>query len=109
MPRNTLVILSHVFVPDPASVGQHMADVAVEMARRGHRVKVYASARGYEDPTRRYPLQETFRGVDIRRLDLASFGKKSILTRIVGTVSFMTQVLFRLLTERNVGGIFFST
>src|SRR5687768_15943333 len=46
--RKTLLILSQVFVPDPASVGQHMADVAAEMARRGHRVKVYASARGYE-------------------------------------------------------------
>jgi colanic acid biosynthesis glycosyl transferase WcaI len=109
MPEKTLLILSQVFVPDPASVGQHMADVAVEMACRGHRVKVYASARGYEDPTRRYALRENFHGVDVHRLDLASFGKKSILTRIAGTVSFMTQVLFRVLTEKNLGGIFFST
>lgn len=109
MSRKTLVILSQVFVPDPASVGQHIADIAVEMARRGHRVKVYASARGYDDPTRRYPLEEHFHGVDVRRLDLASFGKKSILTRMLGTASFMLQVLFRLLAERNLGAIFFST
>jgi hypothetical protein len=109
VPRKTLVILSQVFVPDPASVGQHMADVAFEMARRGHRVKVFASARGYEDPTRRYPLRETMHGVDIRRLDFASFGKKRILTRILGTLSFMTQVSWRLMTERDLGGIFFST
>src|SRR2546423_6112467 len=88
----TLLIISQVFVPDPASVGQHMADVAFEMARRGHRVKVYASARGYEDPSRHYPLQESLHGADIRRLDFASFGKKSTLSRILGTVSFMTQV-----------------
>ena len=109
MPRKTLVILSQVFIPDPASVGQHIADVAVEMARRGHKVKVYASARGYDDPSRRYPLREMIQGVDVRRLDFASFGKKSILTRIAGTASFMIQVLFRLLTERSLGAIFFST
>ena len=34
--RNTILIISQTFVPDPASVGQHMADVAQEMAH-GHR------------------------------------------------------------------------
>ena len=50
MKPKTLLIISQVFVPDPASVGQHMADVGFEMARRGYRVKVYTSARGYENP-----------------------------------------------------------
>ena len=107
--RKTLLILSQVFVPDPASVGQHVADVAAEMARRGHRVKVYASARGYEDPKSRYPAREDFHGVDVRRIDFASFGKRTIAARVAGTASFMAQVLFRCLTERNLGGIFFST
>ncbi|MDB5295400.1 MAG: glycosyl transferase group 1 [Phycisphaerales bacterium] len=107
--RKTLLVLSQVFVPDPASVGQHVADVAAEMARRGHRVRVYASARGYEDPTRRYPARETYHGVDVRRIDFASFGKKSLAARVLGTASFMGQVLFRCLTERDLGGIFFST
>ena len=29
--RRTIIIFSQVFVPDPASVGQHIADVAVEL------------------------------------------------------------------------------
>ena len=33
----TILIISQTFVPDPASVGQHMADVAFELARRGHK------------------------------------------------------------------------
>ena len=37
----TLLVISQTFVPDPASVGQHMADVAVEMGRT--RVWVTAS------------------------------------------------------------------
>ena len=105
----TLLIYSQVFVPDPASVGQHIADVAFEMARRGHPVRVYTSGRGYEDPSRKYPPFETIRGVEIRRFPLASFGKKSILTRICGTAAFMLQALFAGLFTPNLGGIFFST
>src|SRR5438876_10624368 len=90
----TLLVLSQVFVPDPASVGQHMADVAFEMARRGHRVLVYTSARGYENPSVIYPEQARIQGVEIRRLGLASFGKKNILLPILGTASFMLQAMW---------------
>jgi glycosyltransferase involved in cell wall biosynthesis len=86
-----------------------MADVAVEMARRGHRVKVYTSNRGYEDPTLQYAARENLHGVDVRRLPLSSFGKKSILTRIVGTASFMAQAFVAALLTPRLGGIFFST
>ena len=107
--RRTLVIFSQVFVPDPASVGQHIADVAVEMARRGWRVRVYTADRGYDDPTQRYPRSENYHGVEVRRLPFASFGKKSILTRVIGTASFMLQAIFRGATTANLAGVFFST
>ena len=83
----TLLILSQVYVPDPASVGQHMHDVAAEMARRGFRVIVYTSERGYDDPSVSYPRHEMRDGVEIRRIPLASFGKKTVAHRIAGTAS----------------------
>src|SRR3954465_5821453 len=82
--RDTVVIFSQVFVPDPASVGQHIADVAIELVRRGYNVRVYTSDRGYDDPTARYPNRENLDGVDIRRMPFSSFGKKSIFTRVLG-------------------------
>ena len=105
----TLLILSQTFVPDPAAVGQHIGDVAVEMVRRGHRVVVYTSARGYDDPSIVYPKYENLHGVEVHRLDFASFGKKSITTRVLGTASFMLQSMFVSLSTRDLGGIFFST
>jgi glycosyltransferase involved in cell wall biosynthesis len=107
--RSTILIISQVFLPDPASVGQHMADVAIELARRGHRVRVYAANRGYENPSLRYPPRENIQGVDVRRLALSSFGKKRILTRLIGTVTFMIQAFFVALFTPKVDGIFFST
>src|SRR5688572_15175950 len=91
--KKTLLVLSQVFVPDPASVGQHMADVAFEMATRGHRVLVYTSARGYENPSTIYAKRETLHSVEIRRLGFASFGKKNLLIRAFGTMSFMVQAI----------------
>lgn len=105
----TLLIFSQVFVPDPASVGQHVADAAVEMARRGWRVIVYAANRGYENPSIRYAAREIYQGVEIRRLPLCSFGKKSIPTRLVGSASFLAQCVVRGLLTRRLSGILFST
>jgi glycosyltransferase involved in cell wall biosynthesis len=107
--RKTLLVFSQVFVPDPASVGQHMADVAFEMARRGHRVVVYAARRGYEDPSVRYPAREMLNGVDVRRLAFASFGKRNLMVRAFGTLMFILQCAVRALFTRNLGGVFFST
>src|SRR5688572_13451119 len=91
--RQTVLIISQTFVPDPASVGQHMADVAQEMARRGHRVLVYTANRGYENPRIKYPAREQWHGVEIRRLPFSSFGKRWILLRAAAAFSFMLQCL----------------
>lgn len=107
--QKRVLVFSQTFVPDPASVGQHMTDVAVELARRGHEVRVYTSARGYENPAIKYPPRENYRGVEIRRLAFAGFGKKSIPIRILGTFSFMCQCIVLGLFTPRVAGIFFST
>jgi hypothetical protein len=79
------------------------------MVRRGWRVIVFTADRGYDDPTMRYSRRENYRGVDVRRLPFASFGKKSILTRAIGTASFMLQAIVRGATTMNLAGVFFST
>ena len=98
MPKNnppTLLVLSQVYPPDPTSVGQHMHDAAAEMVKRGFRVKVLASGRGYEDSTKVYAPRETMDGVEVRRLPLSSFGKSSILIRLIGGISFTLQCILR--------------
>jgi hypothetical protein len=72
--RSTLLILSQVYPPDAASVGQHMADVASSMAARGHRAVVLTADRGYDDPAQRFPRREWLGGAEVRRLPFSSFG-----------------------------------
>ena len=107
--RRTLLIITQVYVPDPAAVGQQVADAAREMARRGWRVVVYTSARGYDDPSRRYPGRECLDGVDVRRLPLSSFGKRSILVRLLAQACFMAQALALGLFTGRLGLVLVST
>ena len=87
----TLLVISQVYVPDPAAVGQHLSDLCEEMVRRGWRVVVYAAARGYDDPSVRYPRRETLHGVEIRRLPCSSFGKRSLAVRLAAQLLFLAQ------------------
>ncbi|MCH2132896.1 MAG: glycosyltransferase family 4 protein [Phycisphaerales bacterium] len=105
----TILLLTQVYVPDPASVGQHLHDAAAELVQRGHRVKVLASARGYDDPSRKYARREMRDGVDIRRLPLSSFGKGSIPARVAAGVFLMVQEIVRGVFTRKLDSILVST
>ncbi|MGV3710313.1 MAG: glycosyltransferase family 4 protein, partial [Gemmatimonas sp.] len=103
------LLISQVYVPDPASVGQHMAGAARELVQRGHRVVVLTSARGYDDPAERYPLHEVRDGVEVRRIRFSSFGKGSLLARALGGMSFVLQATVRALFLKNLDGVVVTT
>jgi glycosyltransferase involved in cell wall biosynthesis len=107
--RRRLLILSQVYVPDPASVGQHLHDFAANMARRGYDVRVYCSSRGYDDPSKRYPKREERDGVHIRRYALPLYNKRNMLVRVFGSAWAMASLVIMALFTRRVGCIFFST
>ncbi len=93
--KPTLLIISQVYPPDPAAVGQYMHEAAAQLVKRGYHVIVYAASRGYDDPSLKYISREVRDGVDIRRLSLSSFGKKTIAIRLLGQLLFLFQVMLR--------------
>jgi glycosyltransferase involved in cell wall biosynthesis len=105
----TIVIITQVYIPDPASVGQHMGSAAAELGDRDLRVVVLTSRTGYEDPTRKYPAHECHGSVTVCRLPWSSFGKDSMLRRLLGAASFLFQALLRTLFMPQVDGILVST
>ena len=107
--RRTFLLISQVYPPDPTAVGQHLADVAKELVRRGHRVIVYTADHGYDDPSVAFPHHETIDGVDVRRVRLSSFGKSSIPVRLLGGALFMSQVVLRAAFKREIDAIIVST
>ncbi len=107
--KNTVLIFTQVYVPDPAAVGQYIADAASELVKSGKRVIVYTANRGYDDPTLVLKKNEIIDGVEVRRLPFSSFGKKTILHRLVGQLSFLMQCIFRGVFTENLSHLLVST
>ncbi len=109
MRQPTLLVISQVYVPDPASVGQHLHDAAVEVTKRGYRTRVFTAARGYDEPDVRFPRRECIDGVEVIRLPFSSFGKRSLFIRMTAQISFLVQVALRGLFTPKLGAILVST
>ncbi len=108
MPKK-LLLISQVFVPDPAAVGQQMADAAEEMAARGWDVRVLTADRGYDNPEQKFAKHEERNGVKIRRLPFSSLGKKSIKQRLIGQCLFCLQAFLHGLFMRNLDVVLVTT
>jgi hypothetical protein len=109
MKQPVFLVFSQVYVPDPAAVGQHIADAAAEMARRGYRTIVYTARHGYEDSDVEYPAREVKDGVEIRRLPWSSFGKGSVKVRLIAQILFLLQAMIRGLFIPRLCGVLVST
>ena len=107
--KKTLLVLSQVYLPDPASVGQHMADLAEKMTQNNWQVIVITSNRGYDNHEEKYKNVENIRGVQVYRLSFTSFGKGSIFKRVAGQVSLLVQTVFKCLSITRPDAILVST
>jgi len=70
-----ILLLNQAFYPDVVSSGQHLTDLAVSLAHVGHDVTVVAAASGYDDPSRRFPYREKWKGVEVIRIAATHLGK----------------------------------
>ena len=106
---NKLLIISQVYVPDPAAVGQYMADVATAMVKRGWKVHVLTADRGYHNPKSKYLNHENINGVQIKRLPLSSYGIDTFALRMIAAMLFTIQSILRGLFLPGVSCILVST
>ncbi|MCU1300667.1 MAG: glycosyl transferase group 1, partial [Candidatus Sulfotelmatobacter sp.] len=72
-----ILILNQAFYPDVVSTAQHASDLAKALTEAGHEVTVICSARGYDDPSTRFPEREVWNSVDIIRVRSTGLGKRS--------------------------------
>lgn len=102
-------MLTQVFPPDSAAVGQYFEEAAMEAAEEGHKVTVWTADRDYDDPSIRYDNRSRHPRIRIRRLPFSSFGKKTIFHRLLGQASFLGQCFIRLLFARKVDRLVVTT
>lgn len=106
-----LVILNQYYLPDVASTGHLLAELATESAELGRRVSVITSFPSYGPPESWLPCaaHEVSGGVEIRRMRTTRFRKDSMLGRASNSLTFLVPLMVRMLLAPTRGRIFMYT
>jgi len=91
-----ILLLNQTFYPDVVSTAQHLSDLAAALAEKGHEVTVVTGRRAYDDPDKKFPARENWRGVQIYRIGSTCFGKKAKWRRAADFASFIVNCCARL-------------
>jgi glycosyltransferase involved in cell wall biosynthesis len=92
-----ITLVNQAFHPDVVSSGQHLTDIALGLAARGHQVSVVTSRRAYDDPSKTFPRHEIWRGVNIYRVFNTGFGKRAKWRRALDFFTLLISCCVRLL------------
>jgi colanic acid biosynthesis glycosyl transferase WcaI len=91
-----ITLINQAFYPDVVSSGQHLTDVALGLAGRGHEVTVITGRRAYDDPAEKFPCHEVWRGIRIYRVFNTGFGKRAKWRRAADFLTFLLSCCCRL-------------
>ena len=94
-----ILLLNGHYWPDTASSGQHLTNLAEELARQGHKVRVICGRRKYDEPSFLFRKHETHNGVEITRIWNTSFGKGAKWKRAVDFATWLGSAELALLRE----------
>ncbi|CAN0583708.1 unnamed protein product, partial [Laminaria digitata] len=94
-----VVILNQYYVPDVASTGHLLHELAVELAKLGFEVEVLTGRPSYGPPDtwQDCPLKETVDGVKVRRLKVARFDKNNLFGRAFNYLTFVVPMILNVL------------
>jgi colanic acid biosynthesis glycosyl transferase WcaI len=95
-----ILFLNQTFYPDVVATSQYASDLAATLAGRGHDVTVICSRRAYDNPAKRHPRRERWRGIEIRRISCFDFGKRTRWRRAANFGSYMANCALHLATRR---------
>src|ERR1051325_4694141 len=95
-----IMIINQTFHPDVAATAQIAFDLAEFLTAHGHQVQVVTSRSLYGKTGAVLPRRETVKGIEIHRVGMSLFGKKSILLRVMDFGVFYLLATIRALTLR---------
>ncbi len=99
LPTTRVVILNQYYVPDVASTGHLLHELAVELAKLGFEVEVLTGRPSYGPPDtwQDCPLRETIDDVKIHRLKVARFDKNFLPGRAFNYLTFVIPMILTIL------------
>jgi len=106
-----VVILNQYYIPDVASTGHLLSELADYLQEHGAEVSVISSIPSYGPPEtwQQVPRHEKKHGVHVTRMWTTRFDKNSILGRTINSMTFLVQLIFRILFRPDRGEVFLYT
>jgi glycosyltransferase involved in cell wall biosynthesis len=107
----TVVILNQYYVPDVASTGHLLHELATEFAREGIPVKVTTGFPSYgpRETWQPCPAFERTAGVEVRRMRTTRFSKDNLFGRMLNSTTFVAPLLLRQLFATSRGHVYLYT
>lgn len=104
-------IINQYYVPDVASTGHLLHELATELAKDGRDVHVLTCFPSYGPPDTWLPCpqRETVAGVRVRRLRTTRFSKDNLLGRLVNSVTFLLPLALRQFVRRRPDAVLLYT
>ncbi len=90
-----ILLINQFYKPDVAATGQLLADLAEDLAARGHQVHVLCSRNMYTGRKIFLPSKETINSVIIHRVKATGFGRQKKVYRMLDYSSFYLLALWR--------------
>jgi glycosyltransferase involved in cell wall biosynthesis len=106
-----VVILNQYYVPDVASTGQLLSELADFLVREGATVSVISTQPSYGPPEtrQRCPRFAVENDIRVTRLWSTRFSKNNFVGRTVNSLTFLIQLMLRLLFRGRRGEVFLYT
>lgn len=106
-----VVILNQYYVPDVASTGHLLHELAVELAQLGFEVEVLTGRPSYGPPDtwQDCPLREDVDGVKVRRLKVARFDKNNLFGRGFNYLTFVVPMILNVLFKSRKDTVYLYT
>jgi glycosyltransferase involved in cell wall biosynthesis len=106
-----VVILNQYYVPDVASTGHLLHELAVELAKLGFEVEVLTGRPSYGPPDtwQDCPLREDVDGVKVRRLKVARFDKNNLAGRAFNYLTFVIPMILTVLFKSRKDTVYLYT
>ncbi|MBT8487099.1 MAG: glycosyltransferase family 4 protein [Phycisphaerales bacterium] len=109
--RLRVVILNQYYVPDVASTGHLLHELAEDLAAQGVEVSVITSRPSYGPPEtwQPCPRREFTNGVNVNRMITTRLSKDHLFGRVLNSLTFLSPLMFRMLFRRGPGEVFLYT
>jgi len=106
-----VAILNQYYVPDVASTGHLLHELAEELVAHGVGVSVNTSRPSYGPPEtwQPCPKREFTNGVDVTRMTTTRLSKDHLFGRVLNSVTFLAPLMVRMLFRRQRGEVFLYT